>query len=104
MKRGDRVVCIKDYSTRAGRLLIKKGTIHLVVDIFRCSCGNWAYVFAYPADYETASCKCGMRHKTHGLFVVNKDHFVPVDWDDCRHELIYEAMQVKKEEFEIILE
>lgn len=99
MKASEKVVCIKDVRTRKGVLQVSKGTIHTVHSIFTCGCGNTGLDLGI-ASFQYAVCRCGMQHLTNTL-IAPKHHFRPVDWEDCREELIEEAM-VKKIEVEPI--
>lgn len=98
MKSLDQVVCIKDLFTKMGRLYVRKGTIHTVYSLFTCSgCGNIGLDLGMNAGLSLTRCRCGLRFHTPTL-IMPKEHFRPVDWNDCRAELIDEAMKTKKEQ------
>lgn len=100
MKPGDRVVCIKSVFTTMGRPGAVKGRIYTIEEIFTCPCGHWSVdigLRSLPGVIKISGCrKCRFSFHT-PIWYHRYDVFRPLDWDDCRDELIEEILKQKEE-------
>lgn len=101
MQKGDLVVCIIDYTSARGYKAAIKGKVYKVIGVFNCPCGNSAIDIGIETPRGVimrAPCHaCGSKHLWPKIWYQPIKNFVPVDWDDCREELIEQVMKPKSE-------
>jgi len=99
---GDKVVCIKTTISLKGNVGAVKGRLYFIRGIYKCTCGNYAFDVNINTPYDqimrTQCFDCKAVHLWPEIWYQNKENFRPVVWDDCRVELINEAL---KEETEV---